>query len=302
LFDRISKAVANNLPIDSADVATLRKNLVSLEDKNYNYAAGDVQTKFLTSFRRQLGDAFEEIPPSGSPLTQQLANARDAYRDSVALPRKVLRTVLSENTAPADAYNAVFGLGDNQRAYRAVYGLLQAGKGGFDGAVHDGIITKLRAGFMEKLLNAGDDNKAFEMFRSQRNALASTGLFSEDDLKSLQYVIQTKQLPQMVQKATNAIASRIQNVKVAGVAGLGAGMALNPMLHEMVTQHPAGTVALLVAGAGMGKMRKLLLAPGGSQAAAAIGGVLVKDAMQAAKSVRHVQHTGPTVDDTITDE
>lgn len=270
-------------PLNTSDVVKLRRAMVGVEDRPYNVATGDMENKFLKVFRRELGDALEKVAPNDKALAY--STARNDYLNTVVRPSNALRNILSQNTAPAQAYDRIFSLSDNRQAYRALYQVLKE-----EGSpTAESLMSKLRAGFIEKLAGTADERTAVNVIRQNRSMLASTGLYSEDELNSLDYLAKTKQLPDAAQRLVGAF----KGSTIGKVVGAEA-------LFHIATTHPVGALGLAVAGGGVQSLRRLLLAPEGSKAAIALGGTLINHASRAMMSMRKGQTDHPGTEDGLT--
>lgn len=264
-------AVRSNRRLPAAEIRDFAKNLSGLAKPGRGTAVLDPRVPaFAGQLRGALDDAFQAALPGGAKT--RFVQARELWRQSVAEPSTVLRTVLRPNVTPQQAFKGLFAFNEPARLRTAADVAKQSA----------GATNKLRLGFLEELAqkagglgDAKSMKKAAELLSGQRQSLEATGLFTGLELDALGLMFRRQQIPALGQQLKNVLSNN--TLRIAGAAGLGAAVfGTDPRTGErLIGGDPTSFAVLALAAAGAPSLRRLLVVPEGGKAAQKLGAALV---------------------------
>ena len=250
--------------VNMKDVVELRKELEnslsyakSLSDPNV-----PSNPKLATQVRGYATDAI--MHSLGNEAGGRYGEALLAWRTQVSDPKRILETVLSKNLEPSTAFEIVYGGSTPPEVLQTLSSLRD---------VDPTFRATLRLGAMQHFLAASGGNlsrsaDAAKAFKTLGPMLATTGLFSDEEMTSLKLFMR----PGMIDEAMNRLGQAVTG-KPARIAALGFAAGLGEhsgsAIYHLAAAHPQLAFTAIAATGGLSLLRRVYLAPPGSAAATA---------------------------------
>jgi len=272
-------------PVPARVLVQLRKTLRDqMKFKNAADPDASANARKAAALRSKITDALESAMPD--EMLGRFREARTAYRSNVVEPMRALRTVLSENTTPAQAFKAVFQAGD-PNTFRTIVRLSR------DSSAVKG---QLRIGYLDTIREAtGNFQNAKateEAFRASRPMLAATGLFSPEELSSLDVLLRRRALP-------NAIEALKSTFTTGGIMRTGVGLSIAYSLKGGDISTLA--TAAIAAGA-LPQLRRLAILPVGSSEGRKLAMQTVNQLVKFSRDLNSDKMVNPDTIDVVDDE
>lgn len=249
---RIVDALNVGTDVSPYDVIQVRRDLAKQQQFGKDLQSSDaaVKQKMIGAVRTKLADVLEGAAPD-TKTAADYAAARSGYGNEYARPWRNLKTVLDPNTSPTKAFDLVFNP-DDLHTFRAMHGAIGA---------NPTMAGKLRMGLVESLGDASngfqDANSALKKLRDIRPALQTTGLYTSDELNSLDAVLRQKRIPTIMDGLRYA-ASSVPRAGTIGGGSIG--------LSYLLASHPTAALAATVAAGALPHVIRASIMPAGSPA------------------------------------
>lgn len=184
---RIDEAIQTGNPIRGSDVVDLRrltrdrsKYGVNSLDPNRPIAPGRIN-----EFRDELANGLELAAPA--PQAHAFRVARNNYRLNYAAPARALESLTNLDTEPRVAFDKIFNPTNRDLFVNMTRHIANS----------PGLRGKLRMGFIDKMTGPDGEllENASDVFKTWRGALASSGVFSREELHALDRFTQAKEIP-----------------------------------------------------------------------------------------------------------
>lgn len=226
-------------------------------------ADADAGRKLIKGFKRRVTQSIETAMPAD--MRTEWDTARNGWRDGVAGPRRVLNYILNKDTPASSAFTRIFDT-NHPEAFQMMTKL--AGKS-------PAARIKLRLGYLETLRKTTQDfentKELVNSFNQSRPMMASTGLFSSNEMDELSTLIRRGALARSNSKF-HAI--------LTGLAIGGSGAA-----GYLQTRDPGSAIIAALAGGAASQVRMLSLLPLNSPQAKLLGATVGRQITNAAKAV-----------------
>lgn len=258
---RLEQQIANG-NVNIGDVVELRKAL----EGNLNHARSAADPNIPASRRlaRQIrGYATDAITEALGPAAGgRYGEALIAWRTQVRDPQRVLRAITSKNLEPSTAFELTYGTKTSPEILNTLAHLRDT---------DPTFRATLRLGAMQHFYAAAGGNlrqsvKGSEVMRQLGPMLGNAGLFTPEELTSLQMFMRPGVIDQAMGMLGHSVSGRTARVAHLGIAAAGYGASGSAVYHLMSTHPHLGFLAIAASG-GLPLLRRVMLAPPGSPAA-----------------------------------
>lgn len=247
-FSSVLESFANNQPITGHQLADLTHSLVEPARAVIGVAEPRLAAVAAAKVRSEITRTFKEAMPRDMALRYQGARLR--YGREVGRPRSILAKAYSDSVSPTQLFNEVFSGNDPYTLETIV-----------EVARHrPALRTKLGLGYLENLArganNWQDARAALAALRNTRGIIEPAGIIKTQDLDNLEYFLQRRALPQLVE-SFQALVGTTSGAVRGSAATAGAYVA---------SGKPSTMLAALIMSGSLAPMRRLMMLPKGSPA------------------------------------
>lgn len=245
-IERIRGFIARNEPLPVAEVVKVKSDLIQPARAVYGSAEPAMSANAAAAYRDTATKTISEMMPRETARKYQAA--RTLYAREVGRPRKILASAYRDSTSPLQLFNQVF-TGNDPYTLKTVAEVSQNSPA---------LKAKLALGYLENMSAATgswqDARQALQTLKNTRGLVEHTGILNPKELDTLEYFLQRRSLPQVVESFQALVGTMSGAVKGSAATGLA----------YVASGKPSHMLAALVASGSLSPLRRLMLVPKGS--------------------------------------